>query len=91
MVQIILSIFSSRLQWLKKQAEDGYDFGAMSLDFNTINILRLIKQRKNTNTLIWNYDKWLINKEYRAKFLREIGLAVDIMPALSNHGGGSSF
>jgi hypothetical protein len=51
-----------------------------------------LEQTEGPNILRWDYDLWFLNEgSYRRDFLASLGLATDISPKISRHGGGSSF
>ncbi|AWL11653.1 hypothetical protein HMF8227_01172 [Saliniradius amylolyticus] len=86
-----LNLIASRIQRAVNQAEQGLDRGDMRVDKHFIRRLKWLHDAEQHQWLHWHYDDWLVNGEYRSRFLQALMLSYDRMPAISSQGGGSSF
>lgn len=82
----VLALLSSRLAYNIKRAKDGIDRGDMHIDQPLFDMWGKLEGPET-----WYYESWFEGKEWRQHFLERLELEADIMPELTNHGGGSSF
>lgn len=89
----LLNLIASRLQRAMNQAKEGKDRGDMSVRESFFSNLNWIMNNKTDKSwLFWSFDEWLQNSnQCRQQFLQRLGLAVNLTPAMSLQGGGSSF
>ncbi len=87
-----LEVISSRYHNLHRKANNGIGWSRQSCDDYFLDTLREFqRQSASTNTLTWEYNRWLDSPEYRKSFLQKLDLSFDLIPRHSGVGGGSSF
>ncbi len=86
-----LDLVASRLRRAINQASVGMDRGDMSIDYRFTDFLKWLQKSDKNDWLVWSYDKWIDDKDYRSQFLEKLDLRSDITPNVSSFGDGSSF
>ncbi|GAA5520556.1 hypothetical protein LQ318_02410 [Aliifodinibius salicampi] len=86
----VLNVVASRLRYLQKKASEGIGYSEHNVDVSFFETL-LEWHSIPENFKVWEYEKWIVSKEYRLNFLQQLELKVDIIPTMSSQGGGSSF
>lgn len=86
-----LNVIASRLQRLIQLAKNGLDRGDMGISKNIISYLKWQQKANEKGYLVWSFDKWIDDRNYRSEFLTKINLKSDISPSISTQGDGSSF
>jgi len=88
----ILNLIASRIKRATNQAAIGLDRGDMTIDGRFVRNYKWIAENNTREWIKWDYDLWMLNHDdYRHNFLERFGLSVDILPSISDQGGGSSF
>lgn len=88
-------VIASRYHNINKLANQGIAWERQTLDsgffvrLRAFNILR--NGTSNPSGILWDYNAWMADSDYRRAILNRLGIDEDILPLMSQVGRGSSF
>jgi len=87
----LLNIIASRLEKLRRAAQDGQRLPMMGIDESMLDALLSLSTAPPSLCKTIKFDQWVDDPAYRQALAEELGLHGDILPGISKEGGGSSF